>query len=194
MITNLCQIGCTTEQMAERSDENIKELIDEGRIETAFRIIVSQNSEPLYWRIRKLVIGHEDTNDVLQNVFIKVWRGLHTFRFESKLSTWLHRVATNEALNFLSEKRRKVYGNQIEIGEMLANTLESDAYTNGNEMAMRLQKALVELSERQRLVFNMRYFEEMTNEAVAIELGIAVGTVKATYHQAVKKVEELLKD
>ncbi len=180
--------------MLERSDENIKELVDEGRIETAFRFVVSQYSEQLYWRIRKLVIGHEDADDILQNVFIKIWKGLHTFRFESKLSTWLHRIATNEALNFISEKRRKVYGNQIEIGEMLSNTLESEPYMSGNEMAKMLQTALLTLSERQRLIFNMRYFEDMTNEAVAVELGIAVGTVKATYHQAVKKVEELLKD
>lgn len=180
--------------MLERSDENIKELVDEGRIETAFRFVVSQYSEQLYWRIRKLVIGHEDADDILQNVFIKIWKGLHTFRFESKLSTWLHRIATNEALNFISEKRRKVYGNQIEIGEMLSNTLESEPCMSGNEMAKMLQTALLTLSERQRLIFNMRYFEDMTNEAVAVELGIAVGTVKATYHQAVKKVEELLKD
>ncbi|MBR2981135.1 MAG: RNA polymerase sigma factor [Odoribacter sp.] len=180
--------------MVELSDDKIMRLISEGRSETAFRLIVSQYGEQLYWRIRKIVVSHEDSNDVLQNVYVKIWRGLGAFRFESKLSTWMHRIATNEALNFINEKRRKVYGNQVEIGEMLANTLESDTYINGNEMAKKLQMALFTLSERQRLIFNMRYFEDMTNEAVAEELGVAVGTIKATYHQAVKKIEELLKD
>lgn len=180
--------------MVELSDDKIKRLISEGRIETAFRLLVSQYSEQLYWRIRKIVISHEDSNDVLQNVYVKVWRALGSFRFESKLSTWMHRIATNEALNFVNEKRRKVFGNQVEIGEMLANTLESDLYMSGNEMSKKLQLALLTLSERQRLIFNMRYFEDMSNEAVAEELGVAVGTIKATYHQAVKKIEELLKD
>lgn len=180
--------------MVDFSDDKVKRLIDEGRNEAAFKLVVSQYSEQLYWRIRKIVIGHEDSNDVLQNVYVKIWRGLSTFRFESKLSTWMHRIATNEALNFVNEKRRKVFGNQVEIGEMLANTLESDIYVNGSEMEMRLQKALLQLSERQRLIFNMRYFEDMTNETVAEELGVAVGTIKATYHQSVKKIEELLKD
>ncbi len=180
--------------MVDFSDDKVKRLIDEGRNETAFKLVVSQYSEQLYWRIRKIVIGHEDSNDVLQNVYVKIWRGLSTFRFESKLSTWMHRIATNEALNFVNEKRRKVFGNQVEIGEMLANTLESDIYVNGSEMEMRLQRALLRLSERQRLIFNMRYFEDMTNETVAEELGVAVGTIKATYHQSVKKIEELLKD
>ena len=172
----------------------IRGLLDEGRTEAAFRMIVSQYGEQLYWRIRKLVIMHEDANDVLQNVFVKIWKGLDTFRFESKLMTWMHRIATNESLNFLNEKRRKVYGNQVEIGEILANSLESDAYISGSEMSLKLQRALLELSERQRLLFNMRYFEDMSNEDVANELEIAVGTVKATYHQAVKKIEEYLKD
>lgn len=180
--------------MAEISDNRISKLICEGRIETAFRLMVSEYSEQLYWRIRKIVISHDDANDILQNVYIKIWRGLPTFRFESKLATWMYRIATNEALNFVNEKRRKVFGNQVEIGEMLANTLESDMHINGDEMAKRLQLALFELSERQRLIFNMRYFEDMSNEAVANELGVAVGTIKATYHQAVKKIEELLKD
>lgn len=180
--------------MTEISNNKIEELIGEGRMETVFRFLVSEYGEQLYWRIRRIVISHEDANDVLQNVYVKIWRGLSTFRFESKLSTWMYRIATNEALNFVNEKRRKVFGNQVEIGEMLANTLESDVYVSGNEMSKRLQLALFELSERQRLIFNMRYFEDMSNEAVAVELGVAVGTIKATYHQAVKKVEELLKD
>lgn len=159
----------------------------------AFRLLVDKYKERLYWHIRKLVISHEDTDDVLQNVFVKVWQGLKEFRNDSKLYTWMYRIATNEALNFLNEKRRKVYGNTEELSAFLENTLESDAYFSGDDIQKELQKAILQLPDRQRLVFNMKYFDDMPYEEMAEVLKVAVGTLKATYHHAVKKIENYLK-
>ncbi len=159
----------------------------------AFRLLVDKYKERLYWHIRKIVISHEDTDDVLQNVFVKVWQGLKEFRNDSKLYTWMYRIATNEALNFLNEKRRKVYGNTEELSAFLENTLESDVYFSGDDIQKELQKAILQLPDRQRMVFNMKYFDDMPYEEMAEILKVAVGTLKATYHQAVKKIEHYLK-
>lgn len=115
------------------------------------------------------------------------------FRYEAKLYTWMYRITTNEALNFLAEKKRKVFGNADEITEYLENTLESDPYFSGDKIQLELQKAILTLTERQRLVFNMKYFDDMSYEDIADILEVAVGTLKATYHNAVKKIEENLK-
>lgn len=165
----------------------------EYREQEAFRLLADKYKERLYWHIRKIVISHEDTDDILQNVFVKVWQGLKEFRYESKLYTWMYRIATNEALNFLSEKRRKVFGNSDEIPGFLENTLESDVYFSGDEIQKELQKAILRLSDRQRMVFNMKYFDDMSYEEIAEVLDVAVGTLKATYHNAVKKIEACLK-
>jgi RNA polymerase sigma-70 factor (ECF subfamily) len=159
----------------------------------AFRLLVAKYSERLYWHVRKIVIGHEDADDVLQNTYIKVWKGIREFRHESRLYTWMYRVATNEALNFLQERRRGVHGNSEEISGALENQLEGDPYFSGDEIQRELQKAVLKLPERQRLVFNMKYFDDMKYEEIAGVLGVAVGTLKATYHAAVKKVEESLR-
>lgn len=163
------------------------------REQEAFRLLVDKYKERLYWHIRKMVLSHEDADDILQNVFVKVWQGLREFRYEAKLFTWMYRIATNEALNFLSEKRRKVYGNTDEINTYLENTLQSDSYFSGDEIQRELQRAILTLSDRQRLIFNMKYFEDMSYEDMAGILDVAVGTLKATYHNAVKKIEENLK-
>lgn len=165
----------------------------EYREQEAFRLLADKYKERLYWHIRKIVISHEDTDDILQNVFVKIWQGLKEFRYESKLYTWMYRIATNEALNFLSEKRRKVFGNSDEIPGFLENTLESDVYFSGDEIQKELQKAILRLSDRQRMVFNMKYFDDMSYEEIAEVLDVAVGTLKATYHNAVKKIEACLK-
>lgn len=159
----------------------------------AFRLLVNRYKERLYWHIRKILISHEDTDDVLQNVFVKIWQGLKEFRYEARLFTWMYRIATNEALNFLNEKRRKVYGNTDEISVWLENTLVSDCYFSGDEIQKELQRAILTLSDRQRLVFNMKYFDDLSYEDMAQILGGAVGTLKATYHNAVKKIETNLK-
>ncbi len=180
--------------MNEMSDDDIVRLFHSERgEEKAFRILVDKYGERLYWHIRKIVIGHEDSDDVLQNTFVKIWRGLNEFRDESKLFTWMYRVATNEAINFLSEKRRKTYGNSQEITPVLENQLESDTFFSGDSIQRELQKAVLKLPERQRLVFNMKYFDDMKYEDIAEVLNVAVGTLKATYHNAVKKIEESLK-
>lgn len=159
----------------------------------AFRMLVDKYKEKLYWHIRKIVINHEDTDDILQNTFIKIWQSLKEFRYESRLYTWMYRIATNEAINFLNEKKRKVYGNSESITQMLENSLEGDVYFNGDNIQKELQKAILQLSERQRLIFNMKYFDDMTYEDIAEILEVAVGTLKATYHNAVKKIEECMK-
>lgn len=163
------------------------------REQDAFRLLVDKYKEKLYWHIRKIVLNHEDSDDILQNVFVKVWQGLKEFRYEAKLYTWMYRIATNEALNFLNEKKRKVHGNVDEITMMLENTLESDVYFSGDKIQKELQRAVLSLSERQRLIFNMKYFDDMTYEDMAEILDVAVGTLKATYHNAVRKIEESLK-
>lgn len=175
-------------------DDYIINLFHRKRCEQeAFRLLVSKYKERLYWHVRKIVISHEDADDILQNVFVKIWQGLKEFRYESKLFTWMYRIATNEALNFLNEKRRKVYGNSDEISIYLENTLESDAWFSGDEIQKELQKAILSLSDRQRVVFNMKYFDDMPYEDIAQVLEVAVGTLKATYHNAVKKIEANLK-
>lgn len=175
------------------ADDDIVCLFCEGRRDAAFRLLVERYRERLYWHVRKILIGHEDTDDVLQNVFVKIWQSLPEFRFDAKLYTWMYRIATNEALNFLNEKRRKVYGNSDEISGFLENTLESDPFFSGDDIQKELQKAILALSDRQRVVFNMKYFDDMPYEDMAQVLNVAVGTLKATYHNAVKKIEATLK-
>ena len=174
------------------SDEEIMRLFECDE-ERAFRMLVKKYSEKLYWHIRKIVLDHEDSNDILQNSFMKIWKGIHEFRHESKLYVWMYRIATNEAISFLHEKQRKVYGHTEEISELLANQLEGDIYFCGDAIQEELQKIILRLPERQRLVFNMKYYDDMKYEDMANILNVAVGTLKATYHAAVKKVEEGLK-
>lgn len=172
-------------------DNEIIELFHlKNKKEEAFRSLVDKYKEKLYWHIRKMVLNHEDTNDILQNTFVKIWQGLKEFRYESGLYTWMYRIATNESINFLNEKKRKVYGNSGEITEALENMLESDVYFSGDEIQKELQKAILKLTDRQRLIFNMKYFDDMPYEDIAAILEVAVGTLKATYHNAVKKIEE----
>ena len=155
-------------------DEIIRLFHERKREQEAFRLLVNKYKERLYWHIRKIVINHDDTDDLLQNVFVKIWQGLQEFRNDSKLYTW-------------------VYGNSDEISVYLENTLESDTYFSGDKIQKELQRAILTLSERQRLIFNMKYFDDMPYEDMADVLGVAVGTLKATYHNAVKKIEENLK-
>lgn len=175
-------------------DEDIIRLFHtDHKEQEAFRLLVDKYKERLYWHVRKIVIDHADTDDILQNVFVKIWQGLKEFRYESKLYTWMYRIATNESLNFLSEKSRKVYGNSDAISDYLENTLEGDVYFSGDSIQKELQRAILTLSDRQRLIFNMKYFEDMSYDDMAEVLNVAVGTLKATYHHAVKKIEESLK-
>jgi RNA polymerase sigma-70 factor (ECF subfamily) len=178
--------------MRDITDEYIICLFREKKQEKAFRLLVDKYKERLYWHVRKILISHEDADDILQNSFVKIWQGLEHFRFDSQLYTWMYRIATNEALNFLQEKRRKVYGNSDEISDFLINTLESDLYFGGDDIQKELQRAILTLSDRQRVVFNMRYYDDMSYEEIAQILNVTIGTLKATYHNAVKKIETKL--
>jgi RNA polymerase sigma factor (sigma-70 family) len=179
-------------------NENDKELLslfrDKNTRNYGFNLIVRKYQERLYWHVRRIVISHEDADDVIQNTFINVWRGLEDFRETSQLYTWLYRIATNEALNFLKLYRKKFLIPIITVENKLNNTLESDLYFNGDEIQLKLQKAILTLPERQRLVFNMKYFDEMKYEEISEILKTSVGALKASYHHAVKKIEKILSE
>lgn len=171
---------------------NEKQIVEQLRnpktCETAFSQIVREYQEPLYWQVRRMVLTHDDANDILQNTFLKAWTKIDDFRGESRLSTWLGRIAINEALNFL-ERNRKT--NSLDEEEnSLANTLESDPYFDGDETQLLLQEAIRTLPYRQRMVFNMKYFEEKKYEEMSELLDVSVGSLKASYHHAVKKITD----
>jgi len=158
----------------------------------AFEQIVSFYSEKLYRQIRKMVLSHDDANDLLQNTLIKAWMNIDLFRGDAKLSTWLYKIAVNESITFLNKQRAQ---NNISIDDndtFLIDKLESDEYFDGDALQMKLQKAILTLPEKQKLVFNMRYYDEMPYEEISEILGTSVGALKASYHHAAKKIEEFL--
>jgi RNA polymerase sigma-70 factor, ECF subfamily len=175
-----------------------KELIALFNIENnqdyVFNILVNEYKERLYWHIRKILINHEDTDDVLQNTFIKAWRGLSNFREDSNLFTWLYRIATNEALSFLRQKKRVGFIPWSKVEKNLSQTLESDEYFNGDALQIKLHKAILTLPQKQRIVFNMKYFDEMKYEEISDILGTSIGALKASYHHAVKKIERFMNE
>ena len=159
----------------------------------AFSELVQHFSEPLYWHIRRMVLSHDDTNDILQNTFIKAWMNIEDFRGESRISTWLYRIAINETLAFL--KKRQIETIPIDSDEYdIAGTIESDAYFCGDSTDILFRKAIETLPEKQRLVFNMKYFEEMKYEEISDILGTSIGALKASYHIAVKKIEKFIEE
>jgi len=186
-----------TQMKVSRSGENTdKELLQlfrkaESR-EKAFQLIVLKYKERLYWHIRKIVIDHTDTDDILQETFIKAWSALDNFREDSGLYTWLYRIATNESLTFLNRKRKRYFLPLADVERQLSGMIEEDPLFTGDEMQKKLQKALLTLPEKQRIVFNMKYFDEMKYEDMAEILGTSVGALKASYHHAVKKIENFL--
>lgn len=159
----------------------------------AFSRIVDQYSEQLYWQIRRMVLSHEDANDLLQNTFIKAWTNIDYFRAEAKLSTWLYRIALNECLTFLNKQRASSLLSIDEPEADAVTKLEGDPYFSGDEAQLLLQKALLTLPEKQRMVFNLKYYQEMKYEEMSDTLGTSVGALKASYHHAVKKIENFLK-
>jgi RNA polymerase sigma factor (sigma-70 family) len=177
------------------NDEEIISLLsDPANAERAFRAILKNYKEKLYYHIRKIVINHDDADDVTQETFIKIWRNLDKFRGDSKLYTWLYRIATNESLTFI-QKRKRDMSVSIDDNEMLIGSLESsksDTYLDGEEIEIKLQKALLTLTDKQRAVFNLKYFEELKYEEIADITETSVGGLKATYHFAVKKIEDYL--
>lgn len=180
----------------EKVNEYDKELLEKFRQEEtrnyAFNMLVREYQRRLYWHIRKILIDHEDTNDVLQNVFVKVWRNLEGFKGESQLYTWLYRIATNESITFLNQKKKRAGVPLDEASSFLGTSLQSDSLFKGDEIQAKLQKAILTLPDKQRIVFNMKYFDNMKYEEMSTILETSVGALKASYHHAVKKIESYL--
>ena len=162
--------------------------------EAAFTAIIKKYQEKLYWHIRRMIVDHDDTNDVLQNMFIKVWKSLENFREDSQLYTWLYRIATNESLTFLGQQKKRNSVSLSDVENGLSNKLKSDSHFDANKLEWKLQLGIQKLPEKQRLVFNLRYYDEMPYEEMSRVLETSEGALKASYHHAVKKIEESIKN
>lgn len=160
----------------------------------AFSVLLDKYQQRIYWHVRKIIIDHDDTDDVVQDVFIKVFKNLDGFREASQLYTWIYRIATNEALTFLKKRQRKQAWSIDDVGQDLENKLTSGSYIDGDEIQIKLQKAILTLPEKQKLVFNMKYFDDLKYEEISEIIGTSVGGLKANYHLAVKKIEEYLSE
>lgn len=155
-----------------------------------FNLLTREFQERIYWHVRKMVIDHEDANDLVQDIFVKIWKNLDKFREESKLYTWIYRIATNECLNFLSKKKRKFLIPVHDVAAELSSKLDNSANVDGDEIQLLLQKAILTLPDKQRVVFNLKYFDELKFEEIAEITQTSVGALKASYHLAVKKIEK----
>ena len=160
--------------------------------EKAFTAIIKKYQEKLYWHVRRMVVEHEDANDVLQNIFIRVWNGLENFREDSQLYTWLYRIATNECLTFLEQQKKKSAISLSDVESGLSNKLRADKDFDANKLEWKLQLAIQQLPEKQRIVFNLRYYDEMPYEEMSKALETSEGALKASYHHAVKKIEDYI--
>jgi RNA polymerase sigma-70 factor (ECF subfamily) len=173
-----------------------EQLLEQFRIEktkeAGFTAIVKKYQEKLYWHARRMVVDHDDANDVLQNVFIKVWNGLANFREDARLYTWLYRIATNESLSFLEQKKRKSAVPLSDVEAGLSNSIKADKHFDATKLEWKLQLAIQQLPEKQRLVFNMRYYDELPYHEISQILDTSEGALKASYHHAVKKIEEFV--
>ena len=174
------------------TDKEIIRLYQSGRTEEAFKGIVETYSERLYWHIRRFLCSHDDTNDLLQDIYIKIWTALPTFRGDSQIFTWLWRIATNEVLNHLRKQKFKAMVSLDSSMEILRKKIDDDPYFNGNELQRELYKAIQKLPEKQRIVFNMRYFDELKYEDISEITDTSVGALKASYHHAYNKIKEEL--
>ena len=157
--------------------------------EDGFRVLVNVYKKRLYWHIRSMVLLHDDADDILQNTFIKIFKSIESFKGESALYTWMFRIATNEALSFIKSRARKMNASFETVQQELVRSLKSDPYFDGDELEVRLQEAIISLPERQQMVFRMKYFQDMKYEEISEVLGTSVGSLKASYHHARKKIE-----
>ena len=175
------------------TDKEIIQLVGNPQTsEQGFRILVKNYQERIYWHIRRMVYLHDDANDIAQNTFVKIWQNLSSFRTESNLYTWIYRIATNETFDFLRKKKRYVFSETGDYRDQLKQNLEDDNIFDGSEIEKKLQKALLILPDKQRIVFNLKYFDEMKYEDMSTVLNTSVGALKASYHHAVKKIEKYL--
>jgi RNA polymerase sigma-70 factor (ECF subfamily) len=160
--------------------------------EKAFTNILKKYQEKIYWHIRRMVVEHDDANDVVQNAFIKAWKGLENFREEAQLYTWLYRIATNESLTFIEQKKKKANISLTDLEDGLSNQIRASENFDGNKLEWKLQLAIQKLPEKQRVVFNLRYYDEMPYEEMSTVLETSVGALKASYHHAAKKIEDFI--
>ena len=181
--------------LSERSDT---ELLTQFRVaatkEAAYTALIRKYQERLYWHIRRMVVDHDDANDVLQNVFIRVWNGLENFKEESQLYTWLYRIATNESLTFLEGQKKRASVSLSDVESGLSNKIKADKHFDANKLEWKLQLAIQQLPEKQRAVFTLRYYDEMPYEEMSRVLETSEGALKASYHHAVKKIEDYIRN
>ena len=168
----------------------VKQLKDPDTQEIAFRTLISNYKERLYWHIRKIVLLHDDTDDVLQNTFIKVFKNINGFKEESKLFSWMYRIATNESITFINKKAKEKNVDISDLQYKMAENLEDDVFFDGDEIQLTLQKAIATLPQKQQLVFNMKYYDDLKFKEISEILNTSVGALKSSYHYAVKKIEK----
>ena len=173
------------------SADNISELL-KSDLNKGFRLVVEKYSSRLYWHIRRLVILHEDADDALQNTFINAWRSIENFRSESSLYTWLYTIATNEALALINKRKRNAAVSFDDLDDYFINSREASSWFDGDEAQLKLQNAILQLPDKQRIVFNLKYFDEMTYVDMSKVLKTSEGALKASYHHAVKKIEKII--
>ena len=181
-------IGPVKSALPVDEEKLVEQLRNPASAPQAFDVMMRLYGEKIYWHIRKMVPAHDDAADVLQNVFLKAWNSLDKFRGAAKLSTWLYKIAINESINYIKKEKNRLGIDNIESDEGLFANLEADPWFDGDELHAELQKAVAELPEKQRLVFRMRYFDEMKYEEISDILGTSVGALKASYHHAVNKI------
>jgi RNA polymerase sigma factor (sigma-70 family) len=174
--------------------ELLAKIRDPETTQYGFNLLVRAYQQKVYWHIRKMVIDHDDADDVTQEVFIKVYKHIGSFREDSQLYTWIYRIATNECLSFLQRKKRRFFLPIGDVAGELISKLDNAPHISGDEIQLKLQKALLKLPDKQRLVFNMKYFDDMSYEEISEITNTSVGALKASYHHAVTKIENLLKE
>lgn len=172
--------------------EILSKFNDEKTRNTGFNLLLQKYQQKIYWHIRRLVIDHDDADDLVQETFVKVWKNLHNFRSDSQLYTWIYRIATNESITFLNKKKNRNNVSLDDVNSELAETLSSSSYFDGDKAQRKLQQAILTLPEKQRIIFNMKYFDDMKYDEISEVLGTSVGALKASFHIAVKKIETIL--
>lgn len=173
-------------------EEILSKFSEEKTRNVGFNLLLQKYQQKIYWHIRRLVIDHDDADDLVQETFVKVWKNLHNFRSDSQLYTWIYRIATNESITFLNKKKNRNNISLDEVNYELAETLASSSYFDGDKIQRKLQQAILTLPEKQRIIFNMKYFDDMKYEEISAVLGTTVGALKASFHIAVKKIETIL--
>ncbi len=172
--------------------EILQKFSNEKTRQEAFSLLLSKYQQKIYWHIRRMVVNHDDTDDLVQDVFVKVWKNLGNFRNDSQLYTWIYRIASNESITFLNKQKRQNNTPLDEVSNEVVESLVEPSYFNGSEIQLKLQRAIQTLPEKQKLIFNMKYFDDMKYEEISEVLGTSVGALKASFHIAVKKIEAFM--